>query len=161
MPHPNHPPTKTIATAKLPMATIATGPSHGVYRRHAIPSTPPEEREKVLVYSHLSHTYPQGSSIYTTYIFRMGDNYECAFCRWQKIKKAGAHETMACGGTISHQHGVGMDHIDYLPMEKGDLGIAAIRTLCNLYDPREQMNPNKLLISHVTKRKESQIVQKL
>ena len=114
-----------------------------------------DEREKVLVYSHLSHIYPQGSSIYTTYIFRMGDSYECAFCRWQKIKKAGAHETTACGGTISHQHGVGMDHIDYLPMEKGDLGIAAIRTLCNLYDPRGQMNPNKLLTSHVTKRKES------
>ena len=46
---PNHPPTQPIATAKLPMATIATGPSHGVYRRHAIPSTPPKEREKVCV----------------------------------------------------------------------------------------------------------------
>ena len=46
---PNHPPTQPIATAKLPMATIATGPSHGVYRRLAIPSTPPEEREKVCV----------------------------------------------------------------------------------------------------------------
>ena len=47
---PTQPPThKPIATAKLPMATIATGPSHGVYRRHAIPSTPPKEREKVCV----------------------------------------------------------------------------------------------------------------
>ena len=46
---PNHPPTQPIATAKLPMATIATGPPHGVYRCHAIPSTPPEEREKVPV----------------------------------------------------------------------------------------------------------------
>ena len=43
---PNHPPTQPIATAKLPMATIATGPSHGAYRRHAIPSTPPKERER-------------------------------------------------------------------------------------------------------------------
>ena len=109
-----------------------------------------DEKEKVLVYSHLSHIYPQGSSIYTTYIFRMGDSYECALSRWEKIKKAGASETMACGGTISHQHGVGMDHRDYLPMEKGDLGIAAIRTLCNLYDPRRQMNPHKLLTSHDT-----------
>ena len=109
-----------------------------------------DEKEKVLVYSHLSHIYPQGSSIYTTYIFRMGDSYECALSRWEKIKKAGASETMACGGTISHQHGVGMDHRDYLPMEKGDLGIAAIRTLCNLYDPRGQMNPHKLLTSHDT-----------
>ena len=30
------------------MATIATGPSHGAYRRLAIPSTPLEEREKCL-----------------------------------------------------------------------------------------------------------------
>ena len=46
---PNHPPTQPIATAKLPMATIATGQPHGVYRCHAIPSTPPDEREKVPV----------------------------------------------------------------------------------------------------------------
>ena len=46
---PNHPPTQPIATAKLPMATIATGQPHGVYRCHAIPSTPPDEREKVHV----------------------------------------------------------------------------------------------------------------
>ena len=107
-----------------------------------------DESEKVLAYSHLSHIYPQGSSIYTTYIFRMGDNYECALARWQKIKKAGACETVACGGTISHQHGVGLDHKDYLPAEKGELGMAAMRSLCDFFDPKRQMNPNKLLVNH-------------
>ncbi len=108
-----------------------------------------DENERVLTYSHLSHIYPQGSSIYTTYIFRLGESYDCALSRWKKIKKAGASETTACGGTISHQHGVGIDHKDYLPLEKGKLGMATIAALCNLFDPKKQMNPDKLLNSHV------------
>ena len=109
------------------------------------------EDEKVLAYSHLSHMYPQGSSIYTTYLFRMGNSYNDALLRWAKIKKAGAREIVACGGTISHQHGVGTDHKDFLTDEKGVLGIAAMDRLCNLFDPNGQMNPKKLLPDDVKK----------
>ncbi|MDA8958441.1 FAD-binding oxidoreductase, partial [Gammaproteobacteria bacterium] len=52
---------------------------------------------------------------------------------------------VAHGGTISHQHGVGSDHKKYLTAEKGELGIAAIKTLCEQFDPNGQMNPGKLL----------------
>jgi len=54
---------------------------------------------------------------------------------------------VAIGGTISHQHGVGQDHKRYLKSEKGELGIAAINNLCELFDPKGQMNPGKLLPS--------------
>ena len=104
-----------------------------------------DEGERMIVYSHLSHVYGQGSSIYTTYLFRCGDSYEETSRRWQKIKAAGAEQIVAFGGTISHQHGVGADHRNYLPAEKGVLGIAAIRSLCQLFDPRGQLNPGKLL----------------
>jgi alkyldihydroxyacetonephosphate synthase len=40
---------------------------------------------------------------------------------------------------------VGADHRNYLQAEKGELGIAAINSLCELFDPRGQMNPGKLL----------------
>jgi alkyldihydroxyacetonephosphate synthase len=103
-----------------------------------------DEGEQVHAYTHLSHVYGQGSSIYTTYLYRF-DSYEQALQRWHKLKAAGAEQTVAMGGTISHQHGVGADHRNYLPAEKGELGIAAINSLCELFDPKGQMNPGKLL----------------
>ncbi|MDB9952164.1 FAD-binding oxidoreductase [Porticoccaceae bacterium] len=104
-----------------------------------------DEGEQVHAYTHLSHVYGQGSSIYTTYLFRFGDSYQTAMARWEKLKAAGANEIVACGGTISHQHGVGTDHRNYLAAEKGELGLAAINSLCELFDPNGQMNPGKLL----------------
>lgn len=106
-----------------------------------------DEGEQVHVYTHLSHVYGQGSSIYTTYLFRLGDSYEKGMDRWIKLKQAGAEQIVAIGGTISHQHGVGKDHKHYLKSEKGELGIAAINNLCELFDPKGQMNPGKLLPS--------------
>jgi alkyldihydroxyacetonephosphate synthase len=49
------------------------------------------------------------------------------------------------GGTISHQHGVGTDHMPYLPTEKSALGMDALRAVCKSFDPDEMMNPGKLL----------------
>jgi alkyldihydroxyacetonephosphate synthase len=40
---------------------------------------------------------------------------------------------------------VGKDHAPYLPVEKGDLGLLAIRTLCETFDPDQRMNPGTLL----------------
>jgi alkyldihydroxyacetonephosphate synthase len=103
------------------------------------------EGEQVHVYTHLSHVYSQGSSIYTTYMFRCADDYEATLERWNRIKTAGANAIVSCGGTISHQHGVGADHRDYLAAEKGPLGLEAIRQLCDFFDPDGRFNPGKLL----------------
>jgi alkyldihydroxyacetonephosphate synthase len=104
-----------------------------------------DEGEPVHAFTHLSHFYGQGSSVYTTYIFRCGNTYEETLNRWKKLKAAGAEAIVRFGGTISHQHGVGKDHAQYLPAEKGELGIEAIQALVGLFDPEQQMNPGKLL----------------
>uniref|UniRef100_UPI002618B14B FAD-linked oxidase C-terminal domain-containing protein n=1 Tax=Thermoflexus sp. TaxID=1969742 RepID=UPI002618B14B len=49
------------------------------------------------------------------------------------------------GGTISHQHGVGVDHLPYLEAEKGPLGLAILRAMLRAVDPEEIMNPGKLI----------------
>jgi alkyldihydroxyacetonephosphate synthase len=49
------------------------------------------------------------------------------------------------GGTISHQHGVGVDHTPYLAAEKGKLGMELIQTICSSLDPDGIMNPGKLV----------------
>lgn len=101
--------------------------------------------EKVHVFTHLSHLYAQGSSIYTTYVFRCGETYDETFQRWKTLKAAASEQIVKHGGTISHQHGVGVDHAPYLAAEKGELGIAVIRALCDRFDPQGIMNPGKLL----------------
>lgn len=101
--------------------------------------------EDVQVFTHLSHFYPQGSSVYTTYMFRGGDSYEETNKRWLALKTAGAKAIVSVGGTISHQHGVGKDHAAYLEAEKGELGISTIQSLCDHFDPKQMMNPGKLL----------------
>ncbi|MCG8673069.1 MAG: FAD-binding oxidoreductase, partial [Pseudomonadales bacterium] len=104
-----------------------------------------EQGEKVHVFTHLSHVYNQGSSIYTTYIYRCGETYEETYERWKKIKSAASQEIVRHVGTISHQHGVGVDHAPYLPAEKGEMGIGAIKSLVEYFDPDQRMNPGKLL----------------
>jgi alkyldihydroxyacetonephosphate synthase len=103
--------------------------------------------ERVLVFSHLSHTYPWGSNVYTTYLYRIpanGDPEE-TLRRWQVLKGAASRAIIAAGGTITHQHGIGIDHQPYLPGEKGSLGMGALHDLCERFDPGGLMNPGKLV----------------
>jgi alkyldihydroxyacetonephosphate synthase len=104
-----------------------------------------DEDERVHVFTHLSHVYPQGASIYTTYLFRIPPDPEETIRRWELLKSAASRAIVACGGTISHQHGVGRDHLPYLAAEKGDLGIAAIQDLARRFDPEGLMNPGVLV----------------
>jgi len=103
------------------------------------------EGEKLHTYTHLSHLYAQGASVYTTFVYRLTGDYEQDLKRWKKLKAAASQAIVAYGGTISHQHGVGRDHAPYLLTEKGELGVSALRHLYQHFDPSEIMNPGKLL----------------
>lgn len=102
--------------------------------------------EKVHVFTHLSHFYPQGCSIYSTYVFRMDDSHAGTLARWRHLKQTTSELIVRHGGTISHQHGVGKDHAPYLSVEKGELGMLALRSLCRTFDPNQQLNPGTLLM---------------
>jgi alkyldihydroxyacetonephosphate synthase len=111
---------------------------------NALHSALEDTGERVHAFTHLSHVYPEGSSIYTTYVFRLADNPDETMRRWQLLKKAASKAVVTNNGTISHQHGVGTDHAPYLAAEKGELGMSAIRQLCQQFDPETIMNPGKL-----------------
>jgi alkyldihydroxyacetonephosphate synthase len=102
--------------------------------------------EKVHIFTHLSHVYPYGSSVYTTFLFRLADDPEVTLTRWRTMKSAASTVITSLGGTISHQHGVGTDHIPYLAAEKGAVGMSALATLCREFDPKGIMNPGKLIL---------------
>ncbi len=101
--------------------------------------------EKIHIFTHLSHVYPTGASIYTTYLFRLTPDPDETLAQWQKLKTAASQAIVQHGRTISHQHGVGVDHAPYLPAEKGALGMAALADLSRRFDPAGMMNPGKLL----------------
>lgn len=102
------------------------------------------ENEKVHAFTHLSHVYRQGCSIYSTFVFRSAGDHDIDFARWQKLKMRVSETIVKHGGTISHQHGVGVDHAPYLAAEKGALGIDLLRACARELDPAGIMNPGKL-----------------
>ncbi|MFC4161519.1 FAD-binding oxidoreductase [Chitinimonas lacunae] len=105
-----------------------------------------EDGERVHAFTHLSHLYSQGSSIYSTFVYRIAPGgFAPNLERWRRYKARVSEAIVSHGGTISHQHGVGSDHAPYLPAEKGPLGMATLAELCRHFDPQGIMNPGKLL----------------
>ncbi len=61
------------------------------------------------------------------------------------MKQGASEQIVRFGGTISHQHGIGLDHAAYLAAEKGPLGMEAIRSALHHFDPQGILNPGKLV----------------
>ena len=102
--------------------------------------------ERVHAFTHLSHVYAQGSSIYSQFVWaNAAGGFAPNLERWQRLKAAVAATIAGHGGTVSHQHGVGRDHAAHLQDEKGPLGMATLAELCRHFDPKKIMNPGKLL----------------
>jgi len=104
-----------------------------------------DEGEAVMAFTHISHVYKQGASLYTTYFFRAAQDHASTLSRWQRIKHAASSSLANGKATISHQHGVGRDHAPYLTAEKGKLGIQVTRDMLKSLDPEQRMNPGVLI----------------
>ncbi len=103
------------------------------------------EGERVLPFAHVSHVYTTGASIYVTYLFRLARTAEETLTRWKTLKESASAAIVSNGGTISHQHGVGLDHLPWFETEKGRLGAEAMNSLARTFDPGGIMNPGKLI----------------
>ena len=99
----------------------------------------------ILPMVHLSHVYRDGASLYFTFLFRVGRTLKETLLRWRALKEAGSNAVLSVGGTITHQHGVGVDHLPYLMPEKSKLGIQALKDVQRSLDPEGIMNPGKLI----------------
>jgi alkyldihydroxyacetonephosphate synthase len=96
-----------------------------------------------LVFSHLSHAYADGASLYFTYIARARTGAELE--QWARVKQAASEAIVAGGGTITHHHAVGRDHAPYMEAEVGRSGLELLRAVKEELDPSGIMNPGKLL----------------
>jgi alkyldihydroxyacetonephosphate synthase len=98
--------------------------------------------EPALVLCHISHVYPAGASLYYTVVCAQGDD---PVARWSRAKRAASEAIIAAGGTISHHHGVGLDHRDWMTAEVGPLGVAVLAAIKNRLDPVGILNPGVLV----------------
>jgi alkyldihydroxyacetonephosphate synthase len=96
-----------------------------------------------IVWCHLSHAYPDGASLYFTFIARRRSGEEIE--QWRRAKRAASEAIVACGATITHHHAVGRDHAPYMEAEVGSTGLDVLRAVKEQLDPAGIMNPGKLL----------------
>ncbi len=92
---------------------------------------------------HISHLYETGASLYFTFLAPASTGKEID--QWQAVKAAASRAIVDGGGTITHHHAVGRDHVPWLEREIGEGGIDALRALKRQLDPQGIMNPGKLL----------------
>lgn len=92
---------------------------------------------------HISHIYPDGASLYFTYLAPQ-DRHD-PLEQWRAAKHAASQAIVAHGATITHHHAVGTDHAPYLEAQDGALGLEALRAVKERLDPAGIMNPGKLV----------------
>ena len=61
-------------------------------------------------------------------------------------------KTVAMGGTISGEHGVGISKAPFLEMEVGPLGVAVMKRLKECFDPNGILNPGKIFLDEAAVR---------
>jgi alkyldihydroxyacetonephosphate synthase len=100
-----------------------------------------------LVMCHISHLYPNGASLYFTFMAAQEEGAELE--QWSAAKSAASDAIVAAGGTITHHHAIGRDHAAWLPREVGELGVELLKAVKRSLDPAGIMNPGKLLLGEV------------
>jgi alkyldihydroxyacetonephosphate synthase len=95
-----------------------------------------------LVMCHVSHLYRSGASLYFTFLSGQSED---ALGQWRTVKEAASRAIVEGGGTITHHHGVGRDHLPWMDAEVGELGLGLLRAAKERLDPAGVMNPGKLL----------------
>ncbi|MFO0761299.1 MAG: FAD-binding protein [Byssovorax sp.] len=96
----------------------------------------------VFVMAHLSHAYPDGCSIYFTFV-GSAPSEAASEAKYDETWRAALTAAIEAGGTLSHHHGVGRSKAPRLGAELG-LGIEVIDALRGALDPAGIMNPGNL-----------------
>ncbi len=95
-----------------------------------------------VILCHISHVYPAGASLYFTVVAAGAPD---ARDQWHAAKAAASRAIVAAGGTISHHHAVGRDHLPYLEAEIGPVGVQVLRAVKAALDPTGILNPGVLV----------------
>ena len=96
-----------------------------------------------LVTCRFTHVYPDGPAPYFSFhaLGRQGALMEA----WRHIKRAASEAIIAGGGTITHHHAVGRDHMPWYERQRPALFGAALAAAKAVLDPAGILNPGVLI----------------
>jgi len=95
--------------------------------------------------AHVSHVYRTGASLYFTFMARQLPGREEE--EWRLIKNKVTDVIVARGGSLSHHHGIGLEHVKWMQQYWGPLGVRVLKSIKRELDPKGMMNPGKLVPS--------------
>jgi len=93
------------------------------------------------IMGHLSHSYHSGACLYFTFAFEHGDDAEGEY---DVVKHAIQQAFIDSGATVSHHHGVGIEHTPWLEQDVSTEGVAVMQGLFDSADPDRRFNPGKV-----------------
>jgi len=97
---------------------------------------------RAFIMAHFSHAYPEGCSIYFTFV-TAGMTPQEAEKAHRRVWTEAMETCIKVGGTISHHHGIGLSRAEWMPEEHGN-AFGLMQALKEQVDPENLMNPGKL-----------------
>jgi alkyldihydroxyacetonephosphate synthase len=90
-----------------------------------------------------THCYPDGPAPY--FSFQAKGRHGALAEQWLEIKSKAFDAVIAHGGTITHHHAVGRDHMPWYRRQRPDLFASALQGVKEKLDPKGILNPGVLL----------------
>jgi alkyldihydroxyacetonephosphate synthase len=94
------------------------------------------------IMSHLSHSYHAGACLYFTFAFVAKSDM---IADYDIVKRAIQQAFVDHGGTLSHHHGVGVEHAPWMTQDISAGGVEIMRGLFSATDPGRNLNPGKIV----------------
>jgi alkyldihydroxyacetonephosphate synthase len=94
------------------------------------------------VSTRFTHVYPDGPAVY--YTFNVRGDPSRLIDQWRHIKTRASDALIAAGGTITHHHAVGRDHMPWYRGQRPALFGKALAAAKSVLDPAGIMNPGVL-----------------
>jgi len=94
------------------------------------------------IMSHVSHSYHSGACLYFTFSFVFGDD---PIGEYNVVKSAIQQAFIDNGGSLSHHHGVGLEHAPWLSEDISPEGAKLTTGLFASADPKANFNPGKIV----------------
>jgi alkyldihydroxyacetonephosphate synthase len=91
----------------------------------------------------LTHVYPDGAAPYFTVMAPARRGSELA--QWGEVKAAASEAILTAGGTITHHHAVGRDHVRWYAGQRPEPFARALSAAKAALDPAGILNPGVLL----------------
>jgi alkyldihydroxyacetonephosphate synthase len=94
------------------------------------------------IMAHQSHSYASGACLYFTFAF-VGKKDMLA--EYNVVKSAIQQSFIDNGATLSHHHGVGVEHSPWMEQDISAQGVKVLGELFRATDPKSNLNPGKIL----------------